>query len=683
MGKLFKNIKDKIVNFNYKEYANTNRQFIAFVLSNLVNATLLRFFTVHNYFAIKPLLADLAIILLFGSFVYLFKTKKQFMYLMVISFIFTLICIVNSLYYTYYMSFASFSLIAVSLTVVDVGDAVVKNVLQFKDFIFLWQLIFMLIFHHYLKKEKYYEFAGPKENRKKRFTGTIVSGVVVYALFFMTVTSVEFSRLSKQWNREFLVTKFGVYTYQLNYLFKSLDAKFNTLFGYDNAAKKFREYYDENTITLKKNDYTNIFEGRNVIVIHAESIQNAAVRQSFNGKQVAPNLNKLKDEGIYFSNFYAQASSGTSSDSEFSFSTSLLPVTNGAVAVSYWNRDYESFQKLLRDTKGYNTLSFHANNGEFWNRNNFHKSLGYNTFYSKNSYKVEEENLIGLGLSDKEFFKQLTPKLKKEKDKNGTFMATVIMLSNHTPFDAVDKYGEFDVDIKEDTEVNENGVEVSKTVSYPYMEDTKLGNYFKSVHYADEAIGEFIEELDETGLLDNTVLVIYGDHDAKLPKNDFIRLNNYDKETNKTLDKDDPDYKDVDYYDYEINRSVPLIIWTKDKKFNKTVNTAMGMIDVMPTLSNMLGLKPKYALGNDIMNLDNNVVPFPNGNWVTNDIYYNSQKDEYKVINPNAVIDKDTITRNSQIASTKLEVSNDIILYDLIKNENQKERLDRVEGENQ
>ena len=109
----------------------------------------------------------------------------------------------------------------------------------------------------------------------------------------------------------------------------------------------------------------------------------------------------------------------------------------------------------------------------------------------------------------------------------------------------------------------------------------------------------------------------------------------------------------------------------------------MGMIDVMPTLSNMLGLKPKYALGNDIMNLDNNVVPFPNGNWVTNDIYYNSQKDEYKVINPNAVIDKDTITRNSQIASTKLEVSNDIILYDLIKNENQKERLDRVEGENQ
>ena len=678
IAKQFNKIKNKIVNFNYKEYVNTNRQFIAFVISNLINSTLLRFFTVHNYFAIKPVLADLAIILLFGSFVYLFKAKKQFTYLMVISFLFTLICIVNSLYYTYYMSFASFSLIAVSLTVVDVGDAVVKNVLQFKDFIFLWQLVFMLCFHHYLKKEKYYEFAGPRENRKKRFTGTIISGVVVYALFFMTVTSVEFSRLSKQWNREFLVTKFGVYTYQLNDLFKSLDAKFNTLFGYDNAAKNFREYYEDNAIELKKNDYTNIFEGRNVIVIHAESVQNAAVRQSFNGKQVAPNLNKLKDEGIYFSNFYAQASSGTSSDSEFSFSTSLLPVTNGAVAVSYWNRQYESFQKLLRDTKGYNTLSFHANNGEFWNRNNFHKSLGYNTFYSKNSFKVTEENTIGLGLSDKEFFKQLIPKLKKEKDKNGKFMATIIMLSNHTPFDAVDKYGEFDVDLKEDVE--ENGA--TRTVSYPYMEGTKLGNYYKSVHYADEALGELITGLDEAGLLDNSVLVIYGDHDAKLPKSDFVRLNNYDKENNKTLSKDDANYKEFDYYDYELNRSVPLIIWTKDKQYNKTVDTSMGMIDVMPTLSNMLGLKPKYALGNDIMNLDNNIVPFPNGNWVTNDIYYNSQKDEYKVINPNAIIDKDTISKNTDIASKKIEISNDIILYDLIKNENQDERLDRVEGEN-
>ena len=589
-----KNLGKSIKNFNYKQYISTNKQFIAFVVSNLINACLLRFFTVHNYFAVKPFLADLAILLILGSFVYLFKAKKQFTYLLVVSIILNIVCVVNSLYYTYYMSFGSVSLIAMSLTVVDVGDAVVKNVLEIKDFVFLWQLFFIVGYHFYLKKKKYIEFAGPKENRKKRFTGTLLGGVIIYALFFMTVTSTEFSRLSKQWNREFLVTKFGIYTYQFNDLFKSLDAKFNTLFGYDTAAKEFRDYYNGNTIELKENEYSNIFEGKNLIVIHAESVQNAALRQEFNGEQVMPNLNRIKDEGIYFSNFYSQASSGTSSDAEFTFASSLLPVTNGSVAVSYWNREYETLQKLLRD-KEYNTLSFHANNGDFWNRNNLHKSLGYNKFYSKSSYTVTEENTIGLGLSDKEFFKQTVPIIKKEYEEKGKFMATLIMLSNHTPFDDLDKYGDFETNIKETSENGEEKV-------YPYMEDTKLGNYFKSAHYADAAIGELMEELDAEGLLDNTVVVFYGDHDAKLPKNDYVRLYNYDKETNSVLSKDDENYRPVDYFDYEINRSVPFIIWTKDKEFNKVVDTAMGMVDVMPTLSNMFGLKPRYALGNDIMN---------------------------------------------------------------------------------
>ena len=637
---------------------------------------MLRFLTVHNYFAIKPIIADLAVILLFGSFVYLFKPKNRFKYLLIISVLFTAICIINSLYYTYYMSFASFSLIAVSLTVVDVGDAVVENVLQLKDFLFLWQPIVLIIVHHCLKKKKdYYNTVAKKENKRKRFMATLIAGIATYAVFFMTVTAVEYSRLSKQWNREFLVMKFGVYTYQLNDLFKSLDAKFNTLFGYDNAAKSFREFYSEKNES-KTNEYTNIFKDRNVIVIHAESMQNVALNTSFNGNEVTPNVNRLKNEGIYFSNYYAQASGGTSSDSEFTFSTSLLPVTNGAVAISYWNREYETLQKLLKKD-GYRTISMHANTGDFWNRNNFHKKLGYDKFYSKQDYNIDE--VIGLGLSDKSFFKQSVEKLKKEQEENGKFMATMIMLSNHTPFDDLDKYGEFDVDIKEQvTKTNENGEEVTEDVSYPYMEGTKLGNYFKSVHYADSALGELVNELDESGLLENTVLVIYGDHDAKLPKKDYVRLYNYDKTTDGIIDKTSEDYVDVDYYKYELDRSVPFIIWTKDKKFNKTINTAMGMYDAMPTLANMLGVKPTYALGHDIMNLDDNIVVFPNGNWLTNNIYYNSQKDQYKVLNTDYIVNNDEIDNNNKYAAKRLEISNDIILYDLIKNENS--RLERVEG---
>ena len=677
--KTFKKIMKFFKEFQYKEYANTNKLFLTFVISSLLNSTLLRFFTVKNYFAIKPILADLAIILLFGSFVYLFKNKKRFTYLLILSVIFTLVCIVNTLYYTYYMSFASFSLIAVSLSVVDVGDAVVENVLEYKDFLFLWQPILLIVVHHLLKRKDYYNRVQMSENRKKKFLGTLVTGISVYALFFMTVTALEYSRLSKQWNREFLVTKFGVYTYQMNDLIKSLDAKFNTLFGYDNAAKQFRDYYNTKDNTKKTNKYTGIFKNKNLIVIHGESMQVLAMQQQFNGKEVTPILNKMAKEGIYFSNFYSQVSSGTSSDAEFTFSTSLLPVTNGAVAVSYWNREYESVQKLFKE-KDYNTLSFHGNNGDFWNRNNFHNSLGYNKFYSKNSYKVTEENSIGLGISDKAFFKQSTKLLKKEYDKNGKFMATLIMLSNHTPFSDVDKYGEFSVDIKEDIkETTETGETVSKTVSYPYMEGTTMGNYFKSAHYADSALGELITSLDEEGLLDNSVILYYGDHDARLPKKDYVRLYNYDKETDSIKDKDNEGYVDVDFFKYELDRKVPLVIWSKDKTFEKEVKTAMGMIDVMPTVSNMFSLDPKYNLGNDIMNLKDNIVVFPNGNWLSNDIYYNSNKNEYKVLNNNAVINKEEIDNNNKIASKKIEISNDIILYDLIKTE--KDKLNKSEGE--
>lgn len=663
------NIIEKVKEFDYKDYASTNVLFLTYVVTSLINGMLLRFLTVHNYFAIKPILADLALILLLGSFVYLFKPRNRFKYLMILSVIFTAVCVINSLYYTYYMSFASFSLIAVSLTVVDVGDAVVKNVLQFKDFLFLWQPIVLIIVHSKLKKKDHYNIVAKKENKKKRFTGTLIAGITVYALFFLTVTSVEYSRLSKQWNREFLVTKFGVYTYQLNDLFKSLDAKFNTLFGYDNAAKDFREFYD-NKEDSKENEYTNIFEGKNVIAIHAESIQNVALNMTFNGEEVTPTLNKLKNEGIYFSNYYAQASSGTSSDTEFTFATSLLPVTNGAVAISYWDREYETLYKLLKE-KGYRTISMHANTGSFWNRINFHNSLGYDKFYSKVDYEIDEE--IGLGLSDKSFFRQSVTKLKEEYDEYGKFYATLIMLSNHTPFDDLDKYGEFAVDIKEEVKkVNENGEEVTEVVLYPYIEDTKLGNYFKSVHYADSALGELITELDNNGLLDNTILVIYGDHDAKLPKADYVRLYNYDKETDDTIDKDDENYVNIDYYWYELNRSVPFIIWSKDNQISKTVDTAMGMYDAAPTLANMLGVTPKYNLGNDIMNLEDNIVVFPNGNWLTNNIYYNSQKDQYKILNTDYIIDNDEISKNNEYASKRLNISNDIIKYDLIETEKDK-----------
>ena len=213
------------------------------------------------------------------------------------------------------------------------------------------------------------------------------------------------------------------------------------------------------------------------------------------------------------------------------------------------------------------------------------------------------------------------------------------------------------------------------------MEETKLGNYFKSVHYADAALGEFIEGLEEKGLLDNTVFILYGDHDARLPRKDYNRLYNYDKETDDILDKDDPNYKEYDSYQYELGRKVPFIIWTKDMKgtkLNFENKNVMGMYDVVPTLGNMLGFYNKYALGNDIYNIkDKNIVVFPNGNWVTNKMYYNSQKEAYLPLSEEPITEEE-INENTEYTNKLLDISNEIIVFDLL-NKNKNDTLEREE----
>lgn len=644
-------------------YLKTNKLFFVFVLTSVGNATLLRFLTVQNYFEIKPLLADTGAVLLIGAFGYFFKPKNQFKYYFTWSIIFTFLCIVNSMYYTNYLSYASVSLLATSLQVVDVGDAVVQKVMEIKDFSYLWQIVAMIFVHLYLKKKGYYDYVKDIEVGKVRALNTIVASLIVFGFFISTLTGLDISRFGKQWNRTYLVMNFGLYTYQANDIFVSFKTKISPLFGYDEAAKEFREYYENrNSEPKKTNQYTDILKGRNVIAIHAESIQNFTLHTTFNGEEVTPNLNRLASEGLYFSNFYAQESVGTSSDSEFTFLTSLMPASSGTVAVSYWDRDYSTSLKYLKEM-GYYNFSMHANNGTFWNRNMIHPKYGYDKFfYYTKDYKIDE--VMGMGLSDKSFFRQSVPKIKEISENNQNFYGTMIMLTNHTPFSAASEV-DFDVDYKYE-KINEETGE-KETVSAPFLEGTTLGDYFKTVHYADSAIGQFIDDLDDAGLLDNTVIVIYGDHDAKIKKSEYLYYYNYDPYTDSVLDEDDPNYKDMDYYDYELNRKVPFIIWTKDKKVQGEVTEAMGMYDASPTLGNMLGFYNEYALGHDIFSVDDNVVVFPDGSWLSNTMYYSSSKEEGKLLNADATISTEYIEKNNKYAEDVIGISNDIIIYDLIK----------------
>ena len=663
--KYFKHLKDDEV---LKKYFKENILFLTFVLVNVINATMLRIFCMHtieNLLSIRAILGDALVVVFVGAFGYLFKPKSRPAYYFWVTIVFTAICVINSIYYTFYTSFASLSMLGLLQYIGDVGDAVVENVFQLKDLVYIFAPIVIIIVNRRLTKKNYFKKVEVKSTRKKKMLTTLSMAGVIAVLFFATMTSVDISRLVKQWNKENIVMRWGIYIYQGNDIFTSLQPRINSMFGYDRAKREFNEYF-ENKEKEPTNEYTNIFKGRNILMIHGESMMTNAMKQSFNGKEVTPNLNKMASEGMFFSNFYSQVSVGTSSDTELTSTTSLMPTKSGTAFVSYSDRTYVSSLSLLHDM-GYYTFAMHANNGTFWNRKIMHQALGYQRLYDKAEYEVTKENSVGLGLSDKEFFKQSIPKLKKINEKHKNWYGTFIMLSNHTPFSDVEHYGDYEVNIKE-TVTNPDGTTEEKV--YPYMEGKKLGNYFKSVHYADEALGEFLKELEEANLLDNTVVILYGDHDARLPRKDYNYLNNYNKETDSILDEDDPNYKEYDSYQYELGRKVPFIIWTKDMagtNLNQEFTYPMGMYDVVPTLGNMFGFYNKYALGHDIFNKKySNLVVFPSGNWLNNKVYYNSQKGEYYPIT-NEPISEEEIKENTEYTNNLLDVSNDIIVFDLLK----------------
>ena len=539
--------------------------------------------------------------------------------------------------------------------------------MELKDFCYIWAPITLIFIHLRLLKQGYYEKLKIKDKLKVSVLKVLVAAAIVLGFFVSTLTGTDISRLYKQWNREYVVMKFGIYVYQGNDLIASLKPQISPLFGYDTAAKEFREYYNENTQEDKTNEYTDIFKGKNVIVIHAESIQNYLLNTEINGKAIAPNLKKLADEGMYFSNFYSQESVGTSSDTEFTYSTSLLPASSGTVFVSYWDREYPSIQKFLKD-EDYYVFSMHANKGNMWNREVMHKELGYDKFYYYDKdYDIDE--VIGLGLSDKSFFRQSVQKIKKISEKHDKYYGTLIMLTNHTPFEGVEDQTDLDLTYHY-TKTDEITGEKTEVVN-DYLSNTTLGNYFTTAHYADEAIGELVDELDKEGLLEDTILVIYGDHDAKIKRSEYDYYYNYNPETDSKLSSSDPNYKEYTKYDYELNRKVPFIIWTKDEKLRKKINTEIttvtGMYDVLPTLGNMLGIYDKYALGHDVFSTDEHYVVFPNGNWITDKMYYDNQNGKAIIFDEDSVIDKDYISKYTTQAEKEIAVSNDIIVHDLIK----------------
>ena len=648
------NIKKMIKSINIKEIITKQIHdhpiILLYILGNFINAILLVLFTTRH-FQTRAFLINFGVVCLLAGISLLVKRKK--LYYISTSALMIFICVVNSLYYNYYSSFVSISLLATSVFVKDVGDAVIQMVVRPCDFSYLWLVVALYIYY-----KKYMKKRDEKPIPKNYFFIYLVVAALTFFIGCTLPPYNSYSRLRKLWNRVVVVNSWGPYVYQVDDIVQCLKPKFNNIFGYDKALKDTKDYYLENEKEATTNEYTNIFEGKNVIVIHAESLQTFAMGINFHDRELTPNLNRLANEGIFFDNFYAQVGVGTSSDTEFTYATGLLPANNGTVFVNYFNNKYITMQSLLKD-KGYYVFSMHGNVGDFWNRDTMHLNMGYDKFYSKSSFEIDEE--YGLGLSDASFLRQAVPKIKEISDEvNKPFYGTLITLTNHTPWNGVEEYGDYDLSMTVDID--------GEIVQRDYLETRMMGKYLKTVNYMDTAIGNFIRDMDAAGLLENTVIVIYGDHDARLGRKQFDYMYNYDPVTDTVRTEEDPEYVEFNEYDYELMRKVPFIIWSKNNKKGVRMDNPTGMIDVISTLGNMLGVRSKYALGRDAMSTskEDAIVTFKDGSFITDKVYYNAKNGDVYAIS-NSVIEDDYIEKRSAYADKISEISDNIITYNLIK----------------
>ena len=364
----------------------------------------------------------------------------------------------------------------------------------------------------------------------------------------------------------------GNHIYEDYKTIKKLSRKTN-----DKDIKEIDKWLEWNKEELEDNEYKALAKGKNVVFLQIEALENFVINEEVFGQEITPNLNKLIKDNLYFKNVHEQNNAGNSIDMDMMAASGVLPLGDVITYLEYPEVKYLSLPRLLNH-EGYNTILTHAEKAGDWNFAEAGKSAsGYKTIWDIREYTIDER--VGFGLSDRSLYTQFVEKISREEE---PFLAVVPTLTSHGPFDIDEKYRELDLP----KELDEN----------------RLGGYFQSIHYADKQIGLFFQLLKEKDLLNNTIVVIYGDHGGvhKYYMEDVEASN---IEGNWWQEKDS---------------KIPLIICGSDIP-SKTIEVYGGQVDIMPTVAYLLGLDTKgYQMGRNLLNTNRDVTVIKDGIIVGN-----------------------------------------------------------------
>lgn len=402
----------------------------------------------------------------------------------------------------------------------------------------------------------------------------------------------------------------GVTEYIIRYPYVQIKNKINEPSKIE-QVKTIDKYVKANPYVHTNNEYTNIFKGKNVIYILLESIDDFSIN-----KEAMPTLYNLQEEGLNFTNRYASGfGNGLTFNTEFAMLTGIYQSTTGNSSEKYMYNTYENtFPKIFKDSN-YSSISIHYNNGNFYNRKTIHKSIGFT-----NHYHTLNENYEGNFHDDTTLINNDTT-YRLIVPKKGKFANLVSTMSGHLPYNKGDGGCEYYLK------------------RYPELYDKK--DYEKSCLYAkshetDEFIRLLIKKLKQESKLDDTVLVFVTDHNAY----------GYSK-VNEVKDQSDSN----------LILKVPFIIWNNNIKA-KEINTIMDTADILPTISNMFGVKynPPFSAGTDVFSKEHEkFVYFQNQSWYDGNIYYKND---------------DTIKETNYIDQINTKINNKIKINNLFLDSN-------------
>lgn len=405
--------------------------------------------------------------------------------------------------------------------------------------------------------------------------------------------------------------------------YNKLDIDFDKLIeeSNDETIKSMHEYFSSLTPS-EKNKYTGMFKGKNLIFITAEAFDTIAIDEN-----VTPTLYKIANNGFIFNNYYQPLYPVSTSDGEYMNVMSLIP-KEGVWSFYKTSKNYmpfgigNMFKKL-----DYNTYGFHNHNYNYYHREKSHTNIGL-TYYGCGNGLEKKMNCKHWPNSDFEMIKATTPYYLND-DK--PFMTYYMTVSGHLNYNFSGN--------------NMASRNKSKVKNLNYKDSIKA--YYATQIEFDKAIEELLNELEESGKLDDTLIVIAPDHYP-------YGLTTKDMNTVSKIDRTDK---------FE-NYHTSLIMYNP-KIENKVVDKVISGIDILPTIYNLFGIDydSRLLMGSDIFSNTEHIVILSDRSFITSKGKYNSITGEFS--NPN--VSKEYIDNINKIINEKFKMSSLILEKDYYK----------------